>query len=542
GPNADILLQADLTGSLGYTFCLRKSSTQVETTPNHGYHVAEFATPYTLKTATTNWGTFMLYPSLQWEATLQTSDRDFDHPQGTYKTTLNGFDLHDEEEMVLPFVFDPTGSLGIGVDHTIDETDPEDNWLGLILVIKGSESAPLLVPEPQPEFSFNSHIITHPYLNLWQSGFEMIQTGYGLKSGHQRSLKADTVEWINDISCLRVLISDSESGIWLIFRFAQDTEGNVRLIHRQFWENGVPMEDQYFDNPPIFLPAMLQVGTEIYHGIDDGVATVAAMDTTVPSNEFGYGPYSPCIQVMQVYHGGSDIDYEYLAPGLGMIQRDLGSDDGPGGYKVSSITYPGQEPTPTPWEFPTATPTPECPPQPTPGVQRYAVHEFAEDSLSQTGWNEIPGGFGNATPGVYRIGYALLPGLIPSSQDQKGMQVSVRAGEVTFLYAPSLDLQNKHFYARMTLRSDGADVQLVLGALRGDMATQYNLDGSLEMHLIRTATAFIEQEKKMELTYRPDQGTIITPFLQISANGETPVTVWIDRIEFYLLDRTPDSQ
>ena len=198
-------------------------------------------------------------------------------------------------------------------------------------------------------------------------------------------------------------------------------------------------------------------------------------------------------------------------------------------------------PTPTLTSKPTATITPSqvSVPTSTSNVSNnlipYAVYEFDHPTLNANGWAEIPGGFINAQPGlVIPIGFLGNP--IPSSQDQTGLQITVKPNEVATIYlTEAIHTQGLPILLRMNARANASQASIALVALKGDL-TSDQVDGSIATNIPSTTANMIDEERQLVLIYEPDTGEMITPLIQVAATGLTEnVTAFVDRLEVFHL-------
>lgn len=204
---------------------------------------------------------------------------------------------------------------------------------------------------------------------------------------------------------------------------------------------------------------------------------------------------------------------------------------------VSVIPTSTHTPTVTPVNTPI--PTPTGGPEPFPRPEMITEFEFDKPTLSGNGWGEIPGGFLGA-PAGFVSSIRLVENQIPSSEDNQGLFISVLPGEVAFIRTNEpIHTNGDPILLRMNVRATGAGASLALAALRGRLATFENVDGSIATHVPASTHSFVEQAKRMVLIYEPDDGTIMTPIIQLVSTSETEsVTVFVDKLEVYRLDRS----
>lgn len=204
---------------------------------------------------------------------------------------------------------------------------------------------------------------------------------------------------------------------------------------------------------------------------------------------------------------------------------------------------PTATPTATPAAQPQATPTKSQEPGPTPtlpsGSGTLAVYEFGQDTLEADGWFAIPGGFNSAEPGTIQPA-PLIFGLIPSSKDKRGLAVTVQPGQVAFLAASAaLPTGGQPVLLRMTAQADAPNASLFVVALKGGLAGNQGVDGSLAYNNPVSAAQYMERERVFVLLYEPDSGNTITPIIQVAGTGPGPggpATVYIDKLEVLSLD------
>ncbi len=206
----------------------------------------------------------------------------------------------------------------------------------------------------------------------------------------------------------------------------------------------------------------------------------------------------------------------------------------PGSDSVSPTPTSTPTPTVTNIPIPTQTPLPTYPPNEsaTPDV----IYEFDQQTIKQNGWLEIPGGFGSTEPGTLMTDISFSDDLIPSSNDQKGLSIIVNDNEVTFILSEkAIDTKGYPVLLRIVLRSDYPNAQISVGALKGDLLQDINVDGSINVTTVMTAESFIYQEGYILALYQPDYGKIVNPFIQVAGTTGNPVTIWIDRMKIFIL-------
>jgi hypothetical protein len=165
-------------------------------------------------------------------------------------------------------------------------------------------------------------------------------------------------------------------------------------------------------------------------------------------------------------------------------------------------------------------------------------NDFSAATLQQNGWDEMPGGFNGMDAGMVGCG-DFSTDLFSSSQDGKGITITVRAGQVELLYiSQAIETYGYPLLLKMNVRSDSPDVAIALGALKGDLITNQYVDGSIAYQIPADANAFIRQERQIIIIYEPDEGSLVTPIIQAAAAGNAGnVRVFVDSIEVYALDK-----
>jgi len=190
----------------------------------------------------------------------------------------------------------------------------------------------------------------------------------------------------------------------------------------------------------------------------------------------------------------------------------------------------------TPTNTRTNTPTPTVTPTPTskpPSPDR--IYEFDSPSLTESGWVELPGGFGGANPGDVHI-EAFTDTPFAATKDNTGLSIGVQPGEVVFIHAENPVHTNNHpVLMRLNIRARSSDVHVDFMALRGDLTTYEQVDGSIALNAPANAQAYTDRDGSLVLVYEPDWGDIFVPAIQV-AGLSSAATVLIDRLEIYTLD------
>ena len=176
-------------------------------------------------------------------------------------------------------------------------------------------------------------------------------------------------------------------------------------------------------------------------------------------------------------------------------------------------------------------PTPAEPAVPAEKIQ----FNFDLQTMEENGWNTIPGGFVPETKSGSVRTVELSGNMIPSSQDKRGIAVTVDNGQVAFFYTKNpINTGGKPILLRMTLRADSADASIVLGVLKGPIQ---QVDGSIATQMPITSSRYVNEEGNIVLLYEPDEGELATPIIQVaSTSKQKTVNVYIDRLEITVLN------
>jgi hypothetical protein len=196
--------------------------------------------------------------------------------------------------------------------------------------------------------------------------------------------------------------------------------------------------------------------------------------------------------------------------------------------------------TPTPVvSSPTFTPTPVI----DDGHHLYEAalintYEFSDATLTDCGWMEIPGGFENRKSGIITVPSLFGNLSIPSSNDQIGIQINVGSEEVSMIVCNEAVLvEQDYVLMKVYLRTGGDFSQIVVGSLKGDLLTSELVDGSLSMNISIQSKSYKDQEGVMTVLFVPDEGNIVTPFIQVSNSNLIHENTLIDRVEIFSLQQ-----
>nr|HQH73245.1 hypothetical protein [bacterium] len=156
-------------------------------------------------------------------------------------------------------------------------------------------------------------------------------------------------------------------------------------------------------------------------------------------------------------------------------------------------------------------------------VSPMLVYEFDKTTMLENGWTDATSGFSGQAPGT-AAPITFPPGAFTSSQDQRGLAITVKPGEVAFMqtFFP-LQTEGSPLLLRLTVRANAPDASVALAALRGNLNNGNGVDGSIATHIPASAASFVDQERRIVLVYEPDSGDLITPLIQVAATGKTGV-------------------
>ena len=177
------------------------------------------------------------------------------------------------------------------------------------------------------------------------------------------------------------------------------------------------------------------------------------------------------------------------------------------------------------------------------------VFEFDKATVSENGWSDGSlGGFSGNPAGIVNSGVQLLSPFSPKSKDTLGLTLTVKAAndlkamdDVCFVYCTTeIDTLGKPVLITANIQADSASSKaaIFIGALKGNLSKDV-VDGSISYVNPQNSKDYVSPQR-ISCVYKPDSGErYITPFIQVAAKkfGGT-ATIYVDRIEIYLLDET----
>ena len=195
--------------------------------------------------------------------------------------------------------------------------------------------------------------------------------------------------------------------------------------------------------------------------------------------------------------------------------------------------------TPSFTNTPTSTYTPTLAPEPKANV----VYDFDKADLSASGFSEIAGGFDRKTPckikSVNFNDQSTIENPFPSSSDNRGIVCEISPGSQQLLYtAQAFQTKDEPIFIRMSIRAKKGDSCVIgLGALKGNISTGVDLDGSVAYNKLFSTFYISDQEGYIGILYEPDTANWITPVILFdSANTSKPATIFVDKMELFRLD------
>jgi streptogramin lyase len=191
-----------------------------------------------------------------------------------------------------------------------------------------SNEADAATPAGQVPSGFNasSATLTNTYV-AGQKGLFSTYAGYGSISGCSRYIKAVTIQTIDTVECLRLLVKGNgnhpdpdQDPEWASICLAEDTAHNVWLFEFHM-VNGDEEQTIMFnkDSALLWMPVnpkegdiLRQFGFNEYDQIVESGVTVQQLNT-------GQGPYTDCFMLAEA--GEDVIKAEYYCPGSGMVRE-----------------------------------------------------------------------------------------------------------------------------------------------------------------------------------------------------------------------------
>jgi len=181
-----------------------------------------------------------------------------------------------------------------------------------------------------PTFGSNSSKLTNRYMPM-KVGDKLTYKSYGWPATFYIYTNAIAQENIDSVKCLKVKTTTSNLPSYAEYDwYAQDTSGNIWILQYQDAESGY-LEHYGSADAIMVMPSIVNVGT---HLSED--ETVVAAGVTVSQLSTGKGPYYNCIKTKIVYQDG-DIDYQYYAPGVGIVKIEANDDGGTNGVEISDV-------------------------------------------------------------------------------------------------------------------------------------------------------------------------------------------------------------
>jgi hypothetical protein len=365
-----------------------------------------------------------------------------------------------------------------------------------------------------------------------------IDTDPGEGNGYPIELPDDGV-WDNMIESITIQSNDTNTiptGIHTVYIRFKDNSGNWGLSNHCFVEIAKPL---------IIRAAEWVIDPETPPGDGNPMYAVdGAFDSAeeeLISDELNSSDFAPDTTIYVRVQDDLNFNVEHNNPPNALVRGRWSSWNGwreQAQIVVNSSVQPTPTPTPPQQIDPTPTPTP-MPSDPNTilfSAQLVSRLESALPTLADCGWMEIPGGFEGRSPGTVTPDEVIDSALIPSSEDQRGLKFDMSGSTVSMVMATeSIACEGDAVLIRAYVRSEGPNAQIVVGALKGQFSTAENVDGSLGINQVRTSKSFMNEEGVISILFKPDEGGYITPFLQVSTDGLFAETVFVDRVEIYLM-------
>ena len=205
-------------------------------------------------------------------------------------------------------------------------------------VVDGGERDPLAKDNT---FDTNSNEITNTYVPM-QAGHKLTYAGTGTFDGYGRYIEPLVNEEVDGVDCLKLLIkghaNDPDPDVdteWYHFWIAQDTDDVVWVfkvydaLEDTTTTFGSGTTVVMMPANPVVGQVFAQMGNEYQEVVEKGVE-VSQLST-------GLGPYTDCLKVK--WSDGEtvpDIDYQYHAPGVGIVKEEWNDGGETNGWDLGS--------------------------------------------------------------------------------------------------------------------------------------------------------------------------------------------------------------
>lgn len=183
-------------------------------------------------------------------------------------------------------------------------------------------------------FDQNSATLTNAYLPM-KAGDKLSYKSYGLPIAINAYLEGTNQETIDQVACLKVKESTTfDANLITYYWLAEDITGNIWILQYYDKESN---DLRYYgrNNAKLVMPSEVIVGSTLWTD-SDPTETVVATGVTVPQLRTGLGPYYSCIKSKTDY-GDGDIDFQYYAPGVGMVKIEFNDNGEINGLEIFLI-------------------------------------------------------------------------------------------------------------------------------------------------------------------------------------------------------------
>jgi hypothetical protein len=202
-----------------------------------------------------------------------------------------------------------------------------------------------------PTFGPNSTTLTNIYTPM-KVGSKLSYKTYGepfILYGYSEALTQETIDQVKCIK-MKESISDSSNPV-AYYWIAQDKSENIWIFQYQDVELN---KLRYYGRnyAKIVMPSRVYVGSGLWN--PDAIETVVSTGISVTQLSTGLGPYYNCIKSKVINYintapeSGSDIDYDYYAPAVGLVKEEWNDEGRNNGLEILSITE-RQRPNSMPW-------------------------------------------------------------------------------------------------------------------------------------------------------------------------------------------------